>query len=112
MISFSRPYGWLSTRIRRSSFTTSRSLVNVSLSTRSEAMRSASSHRVIGRYCAGTVSQKTVSSSVVYALLWPPTDEIIDVCASGSTFFEPLNIMCSKRCANPVRPGFSFLDPT
>ena len=44
MISFSRPYGWLSTRIRRSSFTTSRSLTNVSLSMRSVAMRSASSH--------------------------------------------------------------------
>ena len=38
-------------------------------------------------------------------MLWPPTLEMYDVCASGSTFFEPLNIMCSKRCANPVRPG-------
>jgi hypothetical protein len=45
-------------------------------------------------------------------LLWPPTDEIIDVCCSGSTFFEPLNIMCSNRCAKPVRPGRSFFDPT
>src|SRR5947207_2194873 len=38
MISDSRPYGWLSTRIRRSSFTTSRSLVNVWLSFRSVAI--------------------------------------------------------------------------
>ena len=44
MISFSRPYGWLSMRIRRSSFTTSRSFSKVSLSMRSVAMRSASSH--------------------------------------------------------------------
>jgi hypothetical protein len=45
-------------------------------------------------------------------LLRPPTLEIIDVCDSGSTFLEPLNIMCSKRCANPVRPARSFFDPT
>ena len=24
----------------------------------------------------------------------------------------PLNIMCSNRCANPVRPGFSSFEPT
>jgi hypothetical protein len=35
-----------------------------------------------------------------------------DVCDSGSTFCEPLNIMCSNRCANPVRPGRSFFEPT
>src|SRR5262249_15633315 len=52
------------------------------------------------------------SSSVVYALLCPPTAAIIDVCASGWTFFDPLNIRCSNRCAKPVRPGFSFFDPT
>jgi hypothetical protein len=45
-------------------------------------------------------------------LLWPPTLEIQDGCPSGSTFFDPLNIMCSNRCAKPVRPGFSFFDPT
>ena len=39
-------------------------------------------------------------------------EEMIEVCASGSTFFDPLNIMCSKRWAKPVRPGFSFFDPT
>ena len=38
MISFSRPYGWFSTRIRRSSLTTSRSVLNVSSSMRSVAM--------------------------------------------------------------------------
>ena len=46
------------------------------------------------------------------ALLWPPTLEMYDGCPSGSTFFEPLNIMCSNRCAKPVRPGFSFFEPT
>ena len=38
--------------------------------------------------------------------------EIHDGWPSGSTFFEPLNIMCSNRWAKPVRPGFSFFDPT
>ncbi len=41
-----------------------------------------------------------------------PTLEISEVCDSGSTFLEPLNIMCSNRCAKPVRPLRSFLDPT
>ena len=36
----------------------------------------------------------------------------IDVCCSGSTFFDPLNIMCSKRCANPVRPARSSFERT
>src|SRR4051812_38047291 len=27
-------------------------------------------------------------------------------------FWLPLNIRCSNRCAKPVLPGFSFLDPT
>jgi hypothetical protein len=35
-----------------------------------------------------------------------------EVCDSGSTFFEPLNIMCSKKWAKPVRPALSFFDPT
>ena len=112
MISCSRPNGWFSTRIRRSSLTTSRSVLKTFSSMRSDAMRSASSHSTSGRYCAGTVSQKTVASSLVEALLWPPTLEMHDGCPSGSTFFEPLNIMCSKRCANPVRPCFSFFEPT
>jgi hypothetical protein len=60
-----RPYGWFSTRIRRSSLTTSRSVLNTFSSIRSEAIRSASSHSTSGRYCAGVVSQKTVASSVV-----------------------------------------------
>ncbi len=45
-------------------------------------------------------------------MAWPPTEAMIEVCCSGSTFLEPLNIMCSKKCAKPVRPGFSFFDPT
>ena len=31
---------------------------------------------------------------------------------SSSWCFEPRNIMCSKRWAKPVRPGFSSLEPT
>ena len=57
MISGRRPNGWFSKRIRRSSFTTSRSVLNLSSLTSSDAMRSASSHSTIGRCCAGTVSQ-------------------------------------------------------
>jgi hypothetical protein len=49
---------------------------------------------------------------VVYALLRPPTLAMMEVCESGSTFFEPLNIMCSNRWAKPVRPARSFFDPT
>jgi hypothetical protein len=45
-------------------------------------------------------------------LLWPPTLDTHDGCPSGSTFFEPLNIMCSNRWAKPVRPARSFFDPT
>ena len=31
---------------------------------------------------------------------------------SPGTCFEPWNIMCSNRCAKPVRPGSSFAGPT
>src|SRR5436309_8880438 len=33
-------------------------------------------------------------------------------CAFPPTCCEPSNIMCSNRCANPVRPGRSFAGPT
>src|SRR5688572_13715916 len=79
---------------------------------RSVAMRSASIHNTSGRYWDGTVCQNTVASSLVYALLWPPILASSDACSSGSTFLDPLNIMCSNRWAKPVRPGFSSLDPT
>ena len=79
---------------------------------RSVAMRSASIQSTSGRYCDGTVCQNTVESSLVYALLCPPMLASIDACSSGSTFFDPLNIMCSNRCAKPVRPAFSSFDPT
>jgi hypothetical protein len=45
-------------------------------------------------------------------LLCPPTLEMRDGWPSGSTFFEPLNIMCSNKWAKPVRPFFSFFEPT
>ena len=38
--------------------------------------------------------------------------EIIAVCISGSTLRDPLNIMCSKRWAKPLRPARSFFEPT
>ena len=57
MISGRRPNGWFSKRIRRSSLTTSRSVLNFSSLTSSDAMRSASSQSTSGRYCAGTVCQ-------------------------------------------------------
>src|SRR5688572_14500761 len=34
------------------------------------------------------------------------------MCASGGTCFELWNIMCSNRCANPVRPTASLAGPT
>ena len=34
------------------------------------------------------------------------------MCSSGPTLAEPRNIMCSKRCAKPVRPFFSSFEPT
>src|SRR6187200_1437664 len=43
--------------------------------TNEDAIRSASSQRTSGRYCAGNVCQNTVASSFVYALLCPPTLE-------------------------------------
>ena len=35
----------------------------------------------------------------------PPAASSSWKCASAGTCFEPWNIMCSNRCANPVRPG-------
>jgi hypothetical protein len=57
--------GLFSIRMRRSSFTTSRSRLKSASLMRSVAMRSASIHNASGRYCAGNVCQNTVSSSVV-----------------------------------------------
>ena len=64
-ISDNMPKGWFSYRQRRSSLTTSRSESSVRWLTRSVAIRSASSQSTSGRYCAGTVSKKTGTSSVV-----------------------------------------------
>ena len=79
---------------------------------RSDAMRSASSHSAIGRNSDGTVSQNTVTSSVVYASACPPTPLTSVVCCPGWTFFDPVNIRRSRRCAQPLRPGVSSFDPT
>ena len=110
MISFSRPYGWFSTRIRRSSLTTSRSVLNDLLvdPQRRHAIGFEPQHQrqVLRRH--RLPEDRRVFVGVGVAL---PADaaRCSDGCPSGSTFFEPLNIMCSNRCANPVRPGLLVL---
>src|SRR5687767_4679979 len=42
----------------------------------------------------------------------PPVLNTSRKCSQAPTFSEPLNIMCSKRWANPVRPLRSSRDPT
>src|SRR5262245_34039102 len=42
----------------------------------------------------------------------PPFDSRIRSYSFGATFFEPLNIMCSKTCEMPVMPGRSLREPT
>ena len=51
-------------------------------------------------------------SSVVYALFAPPAASIVRSNIFGPYFFEPLNIMCSKKCEIPVMPGTSLREPT
>ncbi len=53
-----------------------------------------------------------VRSSAVEPLLSPPAASSSRSNSPSFTFFEPSNMMCSKRCANPVRPGFSRAEPT
>src|SRR5262249_6725383 len=42
----------------------------------------------------------------------PPTRSTSSKCRFFGTCSEPWNIMCSKRCANPVFPSGSFREPT
>ena len=42
----------------------------------------------------------------------PPFDSRIRSYSLGATCFEPLNIMCSKKCEMPVMPGASLREPT
>src|SRR5262245_47942742 len=51
-------------------------------------------------------------SRVVNAFELPPFDSMILSYSFGGTFFEPLNIMCSKKCEIPVMPGRSLREPT
>ena len=51
-------------------------------------------------------------SRSVKAFDWPPFDSMIRSYSLGATFFEPLNIMCSKKWEIPVIPGASLRDPT
>ncbi len=93
-------------RIRRSSFTTSRSRSNVvpvdaqrrhAIGFEPERQR-----QVLRRH--RLPEHRDVLGGVRVGL---PADagRSSDVCCSGSTFFEPLNIRCSNRWANPVRPA-------
>src|SRR5215831_13035905 len=51
-------------------------------------------------------------SRSVNAFEYPPFDSRIRSYSLGGTFFEPLNIMCSKKCESPVIPGCSLREPT
>ena len=87
-----------------------------------------------GRYCDGTVSQNTVASSSVNALLWPPTlvmrarmlvgpdvlrarhqvlEQVREACASGLFIFrthviphlpDARSASSGLRCRPPVKP--------
>jgi two-component system sensor histidine kinase TctE len=57
-------------------------------------------------------NQPSVTSVEVYALLVPPADSRRRSNSLGPYFFEPLNIMCSKKCEIPVMPGRSLREPT
>src|SRR5690606_19191247 len=48
----------------------------------------------------------------VYALSVPPMDSIFFMYSPRPIFSVPSKSRCSKKWANPVRSGFSFLEPT
>src|SRR5262245_1016587 len=51
-------------------------------------------------------------SRSVNAFETPPLLSMMRSYSLGGTFFEPLNIMCSKKCEIPVMPGPSLREPT
>jgi hypothetical protein len=53
-----------------------------------------------------------VRSEEVVPFIVPPLLKMYWKWPALGTFSEPWNIMCSKRCAKPVRPAFSFFEPT
>ncbi len=75
-------------------------------------MRSASSKRPRSSWFDGSVSKYSVRSLLVVPFMLPPLLNTSMKCSPGPTFSEPLNIMCSNRCANPVRPLRSSREPT
>src|SRR5262249_60379873 len=64
-----------------------------------------------GRAARGKLFRYAVKSRVVYPLVLPPLPSITSSNTPGPYFLPPLNIMCSKRCAIPVAPPCSLLDP-
>jgi hypothetical protein len=48
----------------------------------------------------------------VVPLFDPPTPSVYLSCTPYGTLPEPVNMTCSNRCAKPVRPTTSFLEPT
>jgi hypothetical protein len=51
-------------------------------------------------------------SWTVKALFAPPAASMVRSNSPGGYFFDPRNIMCSKKCESPVIPGRSFREPT
>src|SRR5712691_1910889 len=51
-------------------------------------------------------------SRSVKAFELPPLDSRMRSYSLGGTCFDPLNIMCSKKCEMPVMPGASLREPT
>jgi hypothetical protein len=49
---------------------------------------------------------------LVVPFMLPPLLKISVKCSPGPTCSDPLNIMCSNRCAKPVRPFRSSREPT
>ena len=58
------------------------------------------------------VSKTADAERIFDPLLSPPAASSHWSNFPTGTWPEPMNIRCSKRCANPVRPGFSRADPT
>ncbi len=99
-------------RSRRSSFTTSISLFSCSGRSESHAIRSASIRNTVSSRSEAMSSSYEVMSRSVNAFESPPFDSRMRSYSLGGTFFDPLNIMCSKKWEIPVIPGRSLREPT
>ena len=64
----------------------------------------------VGRHGLEVIGPVEVGGAVHAAARPAPSSDL--KCVSPGTCFDPWNIMCSKRCAKPVRPGSSLAGPT